>query len=161
VVPADALSPGHIDGADALATVTWGGMATHGGAQPRWDRASGTCAATYCHGNYSGTYVYGIWDWGADELVTVYYPYAGKKATPGWADGPVTCASCHGNPPSGGNTWHSGLHGYDASYRECQLCHPDATSVGGIGTAISNPAQHVNGIVEVTPRWSNRCFGCH
>jgi hypothetical protein len=136
-------------------------MATFGGAQPRWDRASGTCATTYCHGNYSGTYVYGVWDWGLDELVTVYAPYVGGRATPGWADGPVTCGSCHGNPPAQTGYWHSGEHGYGDDYRQCQLCHPDATSVSGVGTAITNPAQHVNGIVEVTPRWKSQCFGCH
>ena len=57
VKPTDALGAGHIDGS-AISTVTWGALAKAGGANPSWDRASGTCASTYCHGNYSGTYTY-------------------------------------------------------------------------------------------------------
>jgi len=155
------LAPSHIDGSDALATLTFGGMSTFGGAVPQWSRDAGTCASTYCHGNYSGTFVYGVWDWGSDSLVTQYAPYTGGRATPGWADAPVTCGGCHGNPPAQTGYWHSGSHGYYDSMRQCQLCHPDAYSETGVGLTITNPAQHVNGIVEVTPRWNSSCFGCH
>ncbi len=161
--PADALSTGHIDSSDAIATVTWGGLAVAGGANPAWDRTTGNCSATYCHGNYSGTFSYNVWDWGLDASVTQYYSYVGIKATPGWTSGPMTCGSCHGNPPAGGNTWHSGHHGYSGvdSYNECQNCHPDAISVNGVGVAITNAALHVNGAVDVTPQWTSKCFGCH
>ncbi len=158
VVPADALSPGHIDGNDALATLTFGGRAVTGGAQPAWSRADGTCSSTYCHGNYTGTYVYGVWDWSIDDMVPKYAPYAGKRATPSWDDGPMTCGSCHGAPPGG--WWHSPSHGYVDAQRQCQLCHPDASSVNRTDMTITSPAQHVNGIVEVTPRWTGGC-GCH
>jgi len=164
VKPTSILSAGHIDNATPVATVQFGGIAAQvpAGPAPSWDRGTASCAATYCHGNYAGTFSYGVWDYGTDSVVTKYVNYMGKKATPGWLDGPVTCGSCHGNPPAGTGTWHSGQHGYQADgYNECQLCHPDATSVNGVGTAITSPAQHLNGIVEVTPRWQPKCFYCH
>jgi predicted CxxxxCH...CXXCH cytochrome family protein len=159
VVPADALAPGHADHGDSLATVTWSGVALTGGATPQWNRSAGTCATTYCHGSYSGVFTYGIWDWGIEDLVFVSVPYAGKSATPGWTDGPLTCVSCHGNPPSG--YWHGASHGSTATHRECQLCHPDATGANGSGgAAITDPSRHIDGTVDVTPQWGSGC-NCH
>jgi predicted CxxxxCH...CXXCH cytochrome family protein len=161
--PTGILSAGHIDDPTPVATLTFGGIAGQvpPGPAPSWNRGTATCASTYCHGNYAGTYTYTAWDWGSDSPVEVSVSYAGSKAAPGWLDGPMTCGSCHGNPPAGTGAWHSGFHGYDVTYRECQTCHPDAASVNGVGTSITNPALHLNGIVEVTPKWSNKCFGCH
>ncbi len=146
VKPADALDAGHMDG--STVTVTWGGLARTGGAAPSWDRTAGTCAATYCHGNYAGTFTYFFFDG--------YYsvPYAGKRAAPRWSDGPATCGSCHGNPPQTGS-WHLGAHGGGSN---CDLCHADANATG---TAITNPALHLNGAVDVNPAWDASCFNCH
>jgi hypothetical protein len=33
--------------------------------------------------------------------------------------------------------------------------------VDGTGTGFTDPSTHVNGVVEVTPRWGSRCFNCH
>jgi predicted CxxxxCH...CXXCH cytochrome family protein len=145
VVPADALSAGHLNG--STATVTWGGIAASSGASPVWNRTTGTCASTYCHGGYSGTFVYDFWG-------PASAPYAGSKATPKWTDAPMTCTSCHGNPTNNGN-WHSGLHG---GGNNCNLCHPD---VDAAGTTITNPALHINGTVEVQAAFKSSCFGCH
>ncbi|GEJ57084.1 CxxxxCH/CxxCH domain c-type cytochrome [Anaeromyxobacter diazotrophicus] len=157
VTPTDMFSPGHIDG--PYATVTFGGVATKGFAPPAYSRPNGaTCASTYCHGGFKGTYTYTSWDWSLDQPVYVTVSYAGKNATPAWTDGPMTCGSCHGNPPRTGY-WHSGNHG---GGNQCQVCHPDATgTTAGVGTGISNPALHVNGAVDVAPRWGSSCFGCH
>ncbi len=154
----DAVPPASASHLSGLADVRFGGRATSGGAAPSYVPGAG-CAATYCHGNYSGTFEYSVWDWGADEAVIVTVSYAGAMATPSWTDGPMTCGSCHGAPPGNGD-WH-GHHGSLPQHRECQLCHPDATSVNGVPTAITNPALHVNGTVDVTPRWGSACFGCH
>jgi predicted CxxxxCH...CXXCH cytochrome family protein len=164
VKPTSILSAGHIDDPTPVATVTFGGIATSvpPGTSPSWNRGAAACASTYCHGNYAGVYAYNAWDWGADAPYTVYVNYKGNNGTPNWTGGPMTCGSCHGNPPPGTGTWHSGHHGNSGDgYNECQLCHPDAFSVGGVGQSITNPAQHVNGIVEVTPNWNSKCFGCH
>jgi predicted CxxxxCH...CXXCH cytochrome family protein len=157
VKPADWLSAGHVD--QPTATVTFGGLAVQG-TTPAWTRSGATCASTYCHGGYSGTYTYTAWDWGLDQPVPVTVAYAGKNATPVWTSGAMTCSSCHDNPPHNG-VWHSGSHGYDASYNVCELCHPDASGTAAGGTAITNLALHVNGVVDVTPQWGSNCFGCH
>lgn len=159
VVPSDVLAVGHIDG-NVMAEVAWSGMALQGGASPAFDRATGKCSSTYCHGNYTGTFAYGVYDWGIDDFVTKYYTYTGLKAAPAFTDPSMSCGSCHGNPPPG-PTWHSQYHGYNSDHRQCQLCHPDAYSETGVGLRITNPAQHMNGMVEVTPRWEQKCFGCH
>jgi predicted CxxxxCH...CXXCH cytochrome family protein len=153
-VPADALAAGHVDG--GAVKLVFGPRARAGGAAPVFDAAAGRCSATYCHGNYSGTHVYTVWDWGADALVEMQASYAGNRAAPAWSDGPMTCGSCHGNPPAQAGWWHSGSH-----VGECQLCHPDAVGVDGVGVAISDPTRHIDGTVDVTPLWGSQCLGCH
>jgi len=145
VVPADALSTGHLNG--STATVTWGGISATSGANPVWNRANGSCSATYCHGGYSGTFVYDFWG-------PASAAYSGSNASPLWTGGPMTCTSCHANPPLTGN-WHSGAHG---GGNGCNLCHPH---VNATGTAILNPALHINGVVEVQAAFKSSCFGCH
>ena len=157
VTPTDALSTGHLNG--STATVSWSGLATATAASPTWNRATGSCAATYCHGNYQGTYTYGTWDWGCDcpgPNVTVQY--RGTGAAVNWAGGAMACTSCHANPPATGN-WHSGSHATPLpDGNDCSTCHPH---VNAAGTAILNPSLHVNGTVEVTPAWRPACFNCH
>jgi predicted CxxxxCH...CXXCH cytochrome family protein len=145
VVPANATTPGHMNG--SAATVTWGGIAATGGAAPTWNRGTLTCSSTYCHGGYSGTFVYDFW--GPAQVA-----YAGSNATPKWTDGPMTCTSCHANPPRNGN-WHDPSHGGGSN---CNLCHPN---VNATGTAILNPALHINGVVDVQATYKSSCFGCH
>jgi predicted CxxxxCH...CXXCH cytochrome family protein len=171
--PEDAFSSGHLGG--GTADVTWGALATAGGAQPVWDRGAGTCATTYCHGNYSGVYTYYDWDYGNADCETDPPPpecllprtvnYAGRNATPLWTGGAgTTCGSCHGNPPPG--FWHSGDssgngHGSGPTQQQCQLCHPDASGENATGgAAITDPALHLNGELDVAPRWGSGC-GCH
>ena len=146
VKPTDALSSGHVTG--PTATITWGPLARSSGAAPSWTRTTATCATTYCHGGYSGTFTYFFFD--AYSTVA----YAGGKGSPKWTDGPMTCTSCHANPPRNGN-WHDPTHGGGSS---CNLCHPD---VDAAGTAITNPALHVNGAVDVVATFKTSCFGCH
>jgi predicted CxxxxCH...CXXCH cytochrome family protein len=155
VKPADWLAAGHID--QPTATVTFGGVAIAQANQAVWTRSAATCASTYCHGGYSGTYTYNQYD-GLGNPIPVTVSYAGKNATPVWTSGAMTCSSCHANPPRNG-VWHSGSHG---GGNECQLCHPDATGTSaGVGIAITNLALHVNGTVDVSPQWDTTCFGCH
>jgi predicted CxxxxCH...CXXCH cytochrome family protein len=150
VTPADALAPGHID--NSTATVTWSGVATTGGASPSWTRATATCASVYCHGNYSGTFSYIFGGTFSSS------PFAGAKASPTWTGAPMACNSCHGNPPRNGY-WHSGTHGNGAN--ACEICHPDATGPSGVGIGITNKARHVDGKIDVAPRWRTTCYSCH
>ncbi|HEY6853781.1 MAG TPA: CxxxxCH/CxxCH domain-containing protein [Gemmatimonadales bacterium] len=155
VKPADALAAGHVD--EGTAKLTFGGIALSGGAVPSWNRADGTCSATYCHGNYSGIYTYQTWDYSLDQPVLVDVPYSGKKAAPPWTGQPMQCDSCHGNPPWPTGVWHSGRHG---GGNQCELCHPDASGLPP-GDVVTNPSLHMNGTVEVAPKWENSCIGCH
>jgi len=79
-VPADALSPGHVDG-DGQAEVALDDCA--GGT---WAPGTGTCSSVYCHGS------------GAS-------PSAGGSAA--WGGGTLGCQSCHSNAGLGGA---HGLH---------------------------------------------------
>ena len=152
---ADARDPNHI--VNGIAHLKFGGLSTASNARPSWDRSTATCASTYCHGGYTGSYTYSTWDYALDQPVPVTMTYTGGNGSPTWTGGPMTCTSCHGNPPSQTGNWHS-THGGGT---DCQLCHPDAVGSGGVGTAITNPALHVNGVVEVTPVWTPHCFYCH
>jgi predicted CxxxxCH...CXXCH cytochrome family protein len=122
VVPADALSAGHID--PRPAEVTFGTLARTGGVTPTWTHATATCAATYCHGNFTG---------GATGNAPVWTTVNGSA---------VACTRCHAVPPSTGR--HS-LH-QSRSYG-CDECHSAEVNAGG--TAILSPALHVNGVKDV------------
>jgi hypothetical protein len=56
---------------------------------------------------------------------------------------------------------------------DCTLCHAGVSTQGGVlalstatncgagGTAGSCAALHRNGALDVTPKWTSICFGCH
>ncbi|GEJ57060.1 hypothetical protein AMYX_18010 [Anaeromyxobacter diazotrophicus] len=133
-------------------TVTPGGAAA-----PVWNGGAASCSATYCHGNYAGTFTYSNWDWSLDQPgAPIVVSYAGKGSAPAWSDGAMACDSCHANPPRTGS-WHGAHQGGSA----CQVCHPDAIGTdAGVGTGITNPAQHVNGQIEIKG-FGSTCIGCH
>ncbi len=119
VIPTSLLS--HPDPKGGPAPVVFGPLSAALGALPEWDRASTTCADTYCHG--------------------ATLPEAETRAPPRWTvvDGSQkACTSCHGNPPGG-------VHPASAT---CQDCH---SAVVGPDGSITNPALHVNGMVELGP----------
>jgi predicted CxxxxCH...CXXCH cytochrome family protein len=138
---------------------------------PTFDAAAKTCSNIACHGVPSGTWSYYVYDWGADDYILTTLTIYGNPGgvTPSWyATGAAGCGACHGNPPrngsSGSNVWHSGNHGGQGptgAYNQCQFCHPDATGSNGVGTAITNPALHGNGVFNVQATFTSRCFGCH
>ena len=70
--------PTATDHADGISQVTFGSLATMGGATPTFDGQ--TCSNTYCHGSTLGR--------------------GGTDHSPTWTNpAPVTCTSCHGAPP--------------------------------------------------------------
>jgi predicted CxxxxCH...CXXCH cytochrome family protein len=123
VKPADALSGGHLDG--GTAEVPFGGIALSANAQPRWDRATATCANVYCHGaTLSG----------------------GTKTAPLWTgtSSEAACGTCHGvPPPSPHPTAAAGLTG-------CTSCHPETIDSAGNLIAPAAGGKHLDGIVEAT-----------
>jgi predicted CxxxxCH...CXXCH cytochrome family protein len=131
---------------------------------PSFDAASATCSSTYCHGNYAGTFGFPFPDATGDAAPQTY-DYAGGAGSPKWTDGPMSCGSCHAMPPNSA-IWHSDSHGRDATYRTCQLCHPDASgqiSAGPTvtGAVITDVSQHVNGAIDLAPQFQSKCFDCH
>ena len=133
VVPADALSPGHIDG--PIATVTFGGVAKQGGLEPTFDRASATCATTYCHG---GTLK------------------GGTHVSPDWtktADTETACGSCHGVPPPAPHP------AVGSDLAGCSTCHPSSVNTAG-GLMRPPVGLHLDGKVDFQnvhgPEWMDQ-----
>jgi predicted CxxxxCH...CXXCH cytochrome family protein len=155
--PAVVFAPGHLDGTTVVTGYTGSDANLQNVKEPGWNATSASCSTSWCHGNYSGVFTY-YQDDGSGTTVQVDYPYARTGSTPVWnlVDGTQgACGSCHGLPPSGG-TWHSGAHG--GAYNSCALCHP---GVNVDGTAFTDASRHVDGVVDVTPQWTSRCFACH
>ena len=134
---------------------------------PSFDATAKTCSNIACHGVPTGTFSY-YFPGGDGEPVLNTVTYGGTTvATPSWYATGLGCGACHGNPPrngsNGSNAWHSGYHagGPTTAPNQCQFCHPDASGSGGIGTTITNPTLHANGVVNVQATFRSSCFGCH
>jgi predicted CxxxxCH...CXXCH cytochrome family protein len=161
---------GHPTGAVSFA---WGPLATGAAARTTSDGArtvvltpaagpgfaGGACTSVYCHGAYSGTYTFPAWD--GIEVHTTTVAFAGRAASPAWT-GAAPCGSCHLVPPDTGGVWHSGSHAIVIpGANDCGLCHPDATGTSAANGTITDPASHVDGKVDLAPRWQSRCLTCH
>jgi predicted CxxxxCH...CXXCH cytochrome family protein len=127
VLPTAVDDPGHIDAAPA--ELTWGTLATSGGATPAWDRAANTCSSVYCHGTTLA---------------------GGTLTTPDWTvvDGTqAACGTCHGAPPPAPHP----------TYPECVLCHSDTiASDGSINVA---GGFHIDGQVQAIGLGCTDCHG--
>jgi predicted CxxxxCH...CXXCH cytochrome family protein len=111
--------------------VVFGPLSAMGGATPRWDAATGTCAATYCHGSFT------------------FDGVTGTSAAIAWNDpAPVTCASCHTMPPAG----HPAYSGTPTA-ASCAACHPQ--SVNPDGTIVAGGG-HLDGRAQ-----GGGCNSCH
>lgn len=128
--------PGSLDthpNPSRIVDISWGPLATAGGAVPTYDRtnpAAPSCAATYCHGAtlLGGTVTAPVWN-----------RVDGTQAA---------CGACHGIPPPDGTT-HAGMTAATA----CGACHTGYTS-----TSV-NPATHLDGVVNVGSRTCTTCHG--
>ncbi len=92
------------------------------GTSPRWDAATATCSATYCHGATLG---------------------GGTNKAPVWTRvgaGEAACGTCHGVPPPAP---HAAVPG-DA--KTCGACHP-GTVDAGTGEVVEG-GLHLDGRVE-------------
>ena len=111
----------------------WGALATGGGATtPDWNRATATCAATYCHG------------------ATLTLGGGGALTAPVWTrvgDGQTACGSCHAAPP--------GLP--HPPRTDCGRCHPGTTTADGAIDVAGG--QHIDGTLDVAPVTCTMCHG--
>ncbi len=127
-----ASTSGHPSG---VLDLTFGTLATTGGAIPRFDAASATCASTYCHGSTLAA--------------------GGSNTTPLWTrvDGSqAACGTCHGVPPP----TTSGHPSVTGGLTACAQCHP--ATMNADGTVNVAGGKHVNGIVDVS---GGSCTSCH
>ena len=158
VKPASVLAPAHFDGRTAVTGYTGTDPVLLSSLKdPGWNRTSATCATSWCHGSYSGTFTY-FMDDGSGTLEQRYFAYSGNATAPKWnqVDGTQgACGTCHGAPPARG-WWHSGQHG--GIYNACNLCHP---GVKPDASGFTDVSRHVDGVVDVVPHWSSPCFNCH
>ncbi len=93
--------------------------------------AGGSCASTYCHGNFRN----------------------GKNATVGWTTvGPLTCNSCHG--AAAATVAIASLPGgtHPQGNTDCSVCH------AGYTTTTASAALHLNGRLDAA---ADTCTGCH
>jgi len=147
VVPTDALTAGHIDA--ATASLTFGTIAKKKALTPSWDRATGKCSSTYCHGGWANS--------------------GGTITAPVWTTVDNTqdaCGTCHANAPATGR--HPGFYSkHNFIGKNCNRCHNGVAN--STGTAITGPTLHVDGTVQVVfsggGTWdpvSRSCTGvCH
>jgi len=117
VVPATWDAKGHTDTAGP-AELTFGGVATTGGAAPVYTTA-GTCEKSYCHG----------------DAFPGGKPSGGSLTKPKWTqvDGSqAPCGGCHALPPPFPHTTLS----------DCQMCHKNIDS----SFKFKGPDTHVDGV---------------
>jgi predicted CxxxxCH...CXXCH cytochrome family protein len=122
----------HMNGVAAL---TFGPLATAGGAPAAFSHATQTCSGVYCHGDTLG---------------------AGGSATrPVWsppAPAPIGCTSCHGAPPPGHISWITAT-------TDCHVCHPGTVNVdGSINLA---GGKHIDGNIDRILPATAACGTCH
>jgi predicted CxxxxCH...CXXCH cytochrome family protein len=129
LVPTVVEQEDHVD--PYPAEVTFGPLATTEELKPVWDRATGRCRDTYCHG---GTQTGGL------------------ATEPIWnvADSGVSeCDSCHGNPPEDADHEDERVADYD----DCYPCHK--VTVKEDNEIDVDTGQHINGVsqgeVIITP----------
>jgi predicted CxxxxCH...CXXCH cytochrome family protein len=153
VVPSTDDAPGHMD--QPRAPVSFGPLASSGGAHPQWNPAQATCSSTYCHGTTLGA--------------------GGSNPTPAWtgafAVGSTTlaCDACHAVPPPT-STGHPSVTG---GVTACAGCHAD--TVNPDGTINTAGGKHINGVVDApglpsqpppstldgAALYASTCAGCH
>ena len=137
VKPTSVFSPNHIEGAVTVTGYTGADPALAAAVtDPGWSRATGSCAASYCHG------------------ATLQ---GGANRTPGWTvvnGSQVACGTCHGIPPSTG--WHPDhvAGGNWWANANCSNCHAGIATGSAYQPPVTNgaivgPAQHVNGTRNV------------
>lgn len=109
--------------------VVLGALAQTGGANPTYDRATGSCSSVYCHGGASGA------------------------TAPRWSatDGAAAaCGACHGTPGNPLPATHPALAPATATdLRGCSICHP--ATIGADGKILAAGGKHVNGAPDVRP----------
>jgi predicted CxxxxCH...CXXCH cytochrome family protein len=150
-VPASVGAAGHIDGGSGEVAFhgSMAGIVTGDGTRvPAPAYASGSCANTYCHGNWK------LRKESTPALVAFVYADSvieGAHASPSWTSGASAgqCWSCHGGAP--GVYVPKGHMAFELT--DCYHCHGDVIDANG---AIQNSAKHMNGFADMTPAYGTQ-----
>jgi hypothetical protein len=130
-VPAAMWDTGHIDATPDEAEVPFGPFATSNGIlAPIWDHTGGTCADTYCHGNFAFAQDTSSNTWAYTDTVIV-----GENVTVSWTEaytGGEFCTFCHSYPPTG-----------HVASTTCGGCHSSVVNTDHL--SIKDPTKHING----------------
>ena len=138
-VPQNLDSPGHVD-SGLPAEVTLSGQAVaHGASNASYNHADGSCANTYCHGNFTfykdSTSLRNQFAYTADKITGISHSVVWNKV-----DGSqIECGSCHGLPPAGHIT-------RDITLKDCAGCHVGVVDEFG---NIIDKTKHMNGKIDV------------
>ena len=133
-VPTAVKNPGHIDG-DGRAEVWFNANSVFHTSAAAYSSSNGTCANTYCHGNFKG----------------------GNNVTVTWNDASTTvaeCGTCHGDvtqsdPDPVVNLKKKAFpktgHTFVLVTADCSSCHREVVNASMI---IIDPSKHVNGTIN-------------
>jgi hypothetical protein len=133
LVPTSMWATGHIDATPDEAEVPFGILATlNGSLTPLWDHSNGTCADTYCHGNFAfaDDTSSNAWAYTVPDSIIV-----GSNATVSWTEvytGDEFCTFCHSYPPTG-----------HIASNTCGSCH--SSVVNNDHLSIKDLSKHING----------------
>jgi predicted CxxxxCH...CXXCH cytochrome family protein len=132
VAVAELESIGHIDSAEPaeVFVVGSGMLARADGAMPAWDRTTGTCSGTYCHGAGQSLSA----DAAPDRITAPVWTHAG--------DGEAACGRCHGIPPI------DGTHAPILTIADCATCHPATVDDFGNILFTGLESEHIDGDVD-------------
>jgi predicted CxxxxCH...CXXCH cytochrome family protein len=137
-VPQSVYSTGHFI---SPAPVTLQGLAsTNIASNATFNAADGSCANTYCHGNFTYTKASAAVE---DDFAFTDSVMVGNNKTVHWTNAGASeaaCGSCHGLPPKG----HIGYQQFPLS--SCVSCHSGVVDAQG---NIIDKTKHMNGKVDV------------
>jgi len=169
LVPTNIGDPGHLNGVD---DVIFGALAKTGGVAPLWNASPGTCAATYCHGNFKNGNTTNSPLWTAGSAGAACGTCHGTAANPRpGGTHPINdaCATCH--PGYTFSTVDVGLHlnGVLDTNCTCTSCHgtagvndaPPFDSLGRSATSLVTVGAHQGHVTAGTLRGAIACTECH
>ncbi len=138
VVPSSVYASGHLDATpDNIITLS-GTAITNIASNASFDPNAGTCANTYCHGNFKYRKSSAV---STNQFAFTDSVMVGNNVTVQWnkVDGSqAVCGSCHDLPPKG----HIG----PIPLTECFTCHGNVVDENG---NIINQSLHINGTADV------------
>jgi predicted CxxxxCH...CXXCH cytochrome family protein len=151
IVPSSITASGHIGAppAEVVLNGSMAGIVTGDGTNiPSPQYLAGSCANTYCHGNWK------LRKSSAPAILQFAYSDSvmrGANASPAWSAGASAgdCSSCHGG--SAGVYVPAGHLAFGIT--ECVACHGDVVDANG---AIKNTAKHINGYIDMIDAYGTR-----